>query len=312
MTGLILSNRVLRRVSRLATTATAVDNGDLDSRSGVQGDDELGLLGRTFDHMIDKLSHTMNALSTEKKEVENQNLKLHEMNEVKNNFVGMAAHDLRNPLSSIRGFSEILLQNKELDEDDAQFLKVIHDNSSNMLHMVNELLDVSVIESGHMELNLTEFTFSELLNDHYAVLNPIAREKGTVLETSIEDEGKIVGDNKRLSQVIDNLVTNAIKFSPSASTIRIYLTGTDQGIRFAVADQGPGLTDEDKSIMFKDFQRLSARPTAGESSTGLGLSIVKRIVDAHGGDIRVESEYGKGATFIMDIPRKNSASVDNG
>ena len=312
LTGLILSNRVLRRVSRLATTATAVDNGDLDSRSGVQGDDELGLLGRTFDHMMDKLSHTMNALSTEKKEVENQNLKLHEMNEVKNNFVGMAAHDLRNPLSSIRGFSEILLQNKELDEDDAQFLKVIHDNSSNMLHMVNELLDVSVIESGHMELNLTEFTFSELLNDHYAVLNPIAREKGTVLETSIEDEGKIVGDNKRLGQVIDNLVTNAIKFSPSASTIRIYLTGTDQGIRFAVADQGPGLTDEDKSIIFKDFQRLSARPTAGESSTGLGLSIVKRIVDAHGGDIRVESEYGKGATFIVDIPRKNSASVDNG
>lgn len=311
LTSLVLSNRVLDRVTKLAAAADAVDKGSLYSRSGVKGKDELGMLGQTFDHMVDQLSQSLNALSKEKKAVENQNLKLHEVNEIKNKFVGMAAHDLRNPLTSIRGFAEILLHKSSVPDEDKEFLKIIQMNSANMLQMVNELLDVSVMESGNIELNPMQFSFQKLLDDRITILDQVAKDKNTRLVTECGNEGMLIGDRDRLGQVIDNLITNAIKFSPATSTIRIALDAIEGRVRFSVTDEGPGLTDEDKKKMFGDFQRLSARPTGKESSTGLGLSIVKRIVDAHNGRIHVESEFGKGAAFIVELPVGNIASADS-
>ena len=293
--GVVIHARVITRVKRLADAAFAVREGDLTARSGVRGSDELGALGKLGDEMVDRLKGSLDELQ--------------EMNEVKNKFIGMAAHDLRNPLASIRSFSEIMLETPDRAPDDAEFLGLIHQSSAHMLDLVNELLDVSVIESGRLELKLESTEIRRLIQDRVAVLTPIAEGKDTRLVTEFSDVGACVADPSRIIQVIDNLASNAVKFSPPGTTVTLSLETRNDHVRFSVADEGPGLTDEDQEKMFGEFTRLSARPTGGESSTGLGLSIVKRIVTAHGGDITVNSVHGEGAEFVVRLPVAGPTSV---
>ncbi|NVK37199.1 MAG: HAMP domain-containing histidine kinase [Gammaproteobacteria bacterium] len=301
LSGIIIF-QVLKRVGRLARAANKIKKGNLKARSNVKGKDELGHLGETFDHMIEKLASSLDELEIEKKEVEAKNLALHEESEIKNRFIGMAAHDLRNPLSSIRGFSEIILENPDLTVNQREFLKLIKDNSSAMLQMVNELLDVSVIESGGLKIKPIDTNLKTILNEHLKVLQPVANAKQINLIIDIEDECNCQIDPDRIGQVIDNLVSNAIKFSHNRTTVTITISKQENHVLLSVRDEGPGLTDDDKSKMFGDFQRLSARPTGNESSTGLGLSIVKRIINAHNGEIIVDSIYKEGTTFTVKLP----------
>lgn len=308
--GYLVHRRVLVRVGALAGAAEAIRKGDLDARSDVRGGDELGRLGQTFDRMVGRLGRTLEDVEAQKRRVEIRNRRLRDLNEVKDKFIGMAAHDLRNPLASIRGFSEVMLQSPDRDPTEQEFLQLIHDNSAHMLHLVNELLDVSAIESGHIELNPVEVSVTALLRQRVAVLHPIAEQKDSRIETDFADGGTCRADPGRVVQIIDNLVSNALKFSPPGSTVTVRQSTRDGRVRFAVADEGPGLTEEDRERMFKDFQKLSARPTGNESSTGLGLSIVKRIVDAHAGEITVRSTWGQGAEFIVELPPGTAPADD--
>lgn len=237
-------------------------------------------------------------------EIEEQNRELVELNDLKNKFVGMVAHDLRNPLVSIRGLSNMLSTDDTLGlEDCVVYGGMIETTADKMLKLVNDILDISVIESGELKLERADQSLRDLLVGRIEILSAVARKKDIEISFDAGIECRAVIDSARLEQVADNLISNAIKFSPSGSSVQVSLIDNEQQLGFSVKDEGPGLSESDKSKMFGHFQKLSAQPTGGESSTGLGLSIVKKIVQAHAGTIIVESSLGEGAKFIVQLPR---------
>jgi signal transduction histidine kinase len=223
-------------------------------------------------------------------------------NEEKNRFLGIASHDLRSPLSSVRGLSQLMLSAPIAEQDRQEFLETIHRTSDEMLGLVNDLLDVAVIESGKLDLRCARVELGELVQQRLRHFEPQARAKTIALETRLEPALFAMLDRGRFAQVIDNLVGNALKFSPAGSTVQVNLRRDGQALELSVDDQGPGIAPQDRALLFRSFQQLSARPTGGEKSTGLGLAIVKRIVDAHGGDIQVLDGNGGGARFLVSIP----------
>jgi len=233
--------------------------------------------------------------------------RLKELNELKDKYLGIAAHDLRNPLSSIRGMSEMLIE-MDLDKDTQKsFLESINRVSNQMLTLISDLLDVSVIESGGFELNLIEGNLSDLVDERAGIAAVSAQQKKIILSTDLQEVPNCMFDAERFRQVVDNLLSNAIKFSPSETTVHLTCRETEKSIEIAVSDQGPGIPPEEIDKLFGAFQTLSTRPTGGEKSTGLGLSIAKQIVDAHDGNIEVESKVGIGTTFVARIPIKQQS-----
>jgi signal transduction histidine kinase len=229
------------------------------------------------------------------------NERLAAANEDKNRYLGIAAHDLRNPLSSVRGLSQLMLEMPMPPEQQRELVSTVYRTSDEMLGLVNDLLDVARIESGRIDLNLAPCDVADLVAHRLQHLRPHAERKRIGLRFEAVDAMAVI-DKARFGQVIDNLVSNAIKFSPIGSTVRILLENADGSVRLVVEDEGPGFSEADRAGLFKNFQKLSARPTGGESSTGLGLSIAKKVVDTHGGAIAVEGAAGGGARFVVTIP----------
>lgn len=232
-------------------------------------------------------------------------IRLKELNDLKNRFLGIAAHDLRNPLASIRGFSEVLLDEDAgpLTDEQREFITIINTVSDSMLALVNDLLDISVIESGRLDLRLQPASLSETVDGRVRIQEMVARKKDISIQTdAVTLTRPLIFDQERIGQVMDNLLGNAIKFSPPGSEIQVSITEDDASVRVDVRDPGPGLSVEDQAKLFGAFQKLSAKPTGGEKSTGLGLSIVKKIIDAHHGSIGVDSELGRGSTFYFSLP----------
>jgi len=230
--------------------------------------------------------------------------KMVELNQQKNRFLGIAAHDLRNPLTSIRGLSEILLTEATgpLTEEQKEYLAVIHSASSGMLALVNNLLDVSVIESGKLELDMSTGSLSSLIEERIRIHRVVANEKKITLTERSSDIGRQKFDASKIAQVVDNLLGNAIKFSPLGSKIHIMLERENNTAVVTVRDQGPGIPAEGQKSIFGEFNKLGTKTTGGEKSTGLGLAIAKRIVEAHGGSLYVESHQSAGASFSFTLP----------
>lgn len=237
--------------------------------------------------------------------------RLEELNQLKNKFLGIAAHDLRNPLVSVRGFSEVLLAEAvgRLTDEQKEFLTIINKTSDEMLQMVNDLLDVSVIESGKLEISRKSHSLRKILEERIRLLQVGAVKKGINISAEYDDVPEFSFDAGRLGQVIDNLVGNAVKFSPPGSEVKIALAQVNDSVEVVVIDNGPGISAEDSKKLFGTFQKLSASPTGGEKSTGLGLAIVKKIVEAHGGKVWAESEPGFGAKFKFNIPMEDKYNV---
>jgi two-component system sensor histidine kinase/response regulator len=234
--------------------------------------------------------------------------RLREMNEEKNEFMGIAAHDLRNPLSAIKGYSEMMIEDaqalshRELEENGRRVLET----AARMAEMVQNLLDANRIERGEMQLNVA-------LTDLGPLLQPVIetqRARATAKQQTIQLQlpptpATALVDASITVQVLENLVSNAVKYSPPGKNIFVRLQSSATTVRCEVQDEGPGLSAEDQKKLFGKFARLSARPTGGEHSTGLGLSIVKKMVEAMNGKVWCESELGRGATFIVELPSTN-------
>lgn len=214
----------------------------------------------------------------------------------------MAAHDMRNPLSTISGLSEILMTMDpgDLDAEEQQtYLQTINRVSNQMLRLINDLLDVSVIESGKCIYEMHPGHLEALAGERIKLLQLAARKKGITLHAELGETPPTPFDEDRFSQVMDNLIGNALKFSPPDSQITIRTGVEGERVFFQVADQGPGIPEAEKSNLFGAFQMLSTQPTGNEKGSGLGLSIVKKIIDAHHGEITVDSPVGQGAVFTV-------------
>ncbi len=226
------------------------------------------------------------------------------LNEEKNEFMGIAAHDLRNPLSAIKGYAEMVMEdaqdlsNRELEENGRR----IQDTAARMVEMVQNLLDANRIERGEMRLDILPNDLRPLLQSVIETqrARATAKQQTILLEVPATPAMSRVDANIML-QVLENLVSNAVKYSPPGKNIFVRLVHSADSVRCEVQDEGPGLSAEDQKKLFGKFARLSAKPTGGEHSTGLGLSIVKKMVEAMNGRVWCESELGKGATFTVEF-----------
>ena len=232
---------------------------------------------------------------------------LRKANEAKNRFLGMAAHDLRNPLSSIRGIAEFLREGAvgQLTREQIELVDTIHGASQSMLDMVNELLDVATIEAGELKVRPELHDLAKLLAKSAAAMGREASKKQTsvVFDPPAEPVNLTI-DPAKIRQVADNLLSNAIKYSPPGSTIRAFVThhAANRTCSFSVRDEGPGIPENERDKLFQDFGQLSSKPTAGEKSTGLGLAICRKIVEAHRGTIVAENLPNRGCEFRVTLP----------
>jgi len=255
--------------------------------------------------MFEDLTSVNNELANLQREMARKNAELSLLNEEKNRFLGIAAHDLRSPLGVILSYSEFLESEAAdvLDAEQRNFVAAIRTTSQFMLRLLDDLLDVSQIEAGQLNLDLQPTDLVALLRRNIGLNRVLAARKRIDLHFKPAAETlPLVADAAKIEQVLNNLIGNAVKFSPpgAAVTVRLGMTGAVATI--VVDDQGPGIPPADLPKLFKPFSRTSVRPTAGEKCTGLGLVIVRRIVAGHGGEVRVESEVGRGSRFIVDLP----------
>jgi len=235
-----------------------------------------------------------------------RNEQLEGLNEEKNALLGMAAHDIRNPLTTILLNVDLLRRMVAPLPSPArpqQAVKRIGDSARFMLDLVNELLDVTKIESGRVGLEREAVDLPELIRERLPVHRQSAEAKGIAVRSRCESGlPPADADRARIAQVLDNLLSNAVKFSHAGSAIRVQAGQQDGLPAVSVTDQGQGIPPAERDRLFQPFAKTSVRGTAGESSTGLGLAICRKIIDAHGGTIEVESEVGKGSTFRFTLP----------
>ena len=237
---------------------------------------------------------------------------LKKLNEAKNEFLGVVAHDLRNPLGNIANFAKLLLMDIEMDSLDLtnakKMLDRINQSSKNLVEIVGGLLNLSAIESGKITLNLKREKLDAILSECEEVHKSAAQNKNIQL---IIEKNKslpeVTIDKIRIMEVFDNLISNGIKYSHPGGRVRVYCESNGKEVLTHVEDAGQGLTEHDLENIFSKFTRLSSKPTAGESSTGLGLSIVKKIVEIHGGRVWVQSTKGVGSVFSFSIPIDNKS-----
>ena len=174
-----------------------------------------------------------------------------------------------------------------------------------MVNLVDDLLDLGEIQSGRFKLHLQEVKVSSILEEAVRVQSQLAAAKGTQVQLEMQEDGLVVVDPSRMRQVLYNLLSNAVKYSPPNSQVRVIAHKDSSGWRVMVVDQGPGIRAEDRPRLFETYQRLSAKPTAGEKSTGLGLAICRSIIEAHAGRIGVDAAAGQGATFWFTLPDRS-------
>ncbi len=256
--------------------------------------DEAELVARAGAHLANKKLFD---------EMEREKKKLEEMNRLKNQFLGIAAHDLRNPISSIEGFATYLMD-KNYEGDREMIASVIKEAAGGALNLLNNLLDISTIEEGTVQLNLEQVDISGLIRERIVIFEIIANKKEIAINFERSSPTEIECDRLKVTQAIDNLLSNAIKFSMPKKNITVAVKDNSHMVKVDVADEGLGIPEDEMEELFRGGHTVSVRPTAGEVSTGYGLLITSKIIKAHGGKISATSKQGEGSTFSFTLPKE--------
>ena len=292
--GGYLERAVARHVRAAARAARRVATGDLSVRLPTGGPGEVGQLERSFNAMA-------NSLQRSRDEIEERNRRLVESERVKTELVSNVSHELRTPLASVLGFSDLMLKRDVDPEDRRRYLEVIRSEAARLATLLNDLLDLQRHERGALELTREEFDLNELLRVQVTLYSAQSDVHEVVFRPSPEPLF-VEGDPDRLAQVIGNLISNAIKYSPDGGTVTV-LSGLGRGDAWVwVRDDGLGIRRDHQRQIFTKFFRGDAARKRGISGTGLGLALARQIVEAHGGEIGFDSEEGRGSTFWIHIP----------
>jgi len=254
-----------------------------------------------------RISTLNNELTNIQRELTKKNIELKRLDEQKNEYLGMAVHDLRNPLGTIMGYSEILkseIQDK-LNIEQKDMLDTVYSSSEYMLKIIDDFLDVSKIQLGKLTLERHLTNLDELVAHSVTINHIVAEQKDINLNYVLKGEAPFVSvDPGKINQVLNNLIGNSIKFSSSQSSIKVTLSSNSEEVIIEVVDQGLGISINDRDKLFKPYQQTETKSTKGEKGEGLGLAIVKKIVEGHGGVISVYSEEGKGSKFSVVLPNE--------
>ncbi len=243
-------------------------------------------------------------------ELDTANRKLKKLNKMKSDFISLVSHELRTPLTSIKGYASILIDEKlgNLNPAQKERLAKISRHSSSLASLVNNLLDISRIESGKVEMNIEQVSIEEVLGGIIDILNPQLQEKNLALKIEIPpDIIPVWADRSQLERVFINLLGNAIKFSPEKAKITIDVLDKKDYIQVDISDIGIGIASDDLPKIFDEFYRADNSINKYKKGTGLGLSLVKRIIDVHNGKISVKSRLNRGSTFSFILPKENVA-----
>jgi signal transduction histidine kinase len=217
------------------------------------------------------------------------------------------SHELRTPLNAIIGFSEVLGERLfgELTAKQAEYIGDIHASGQHLLSLINDILDLSKIEAGRLELSLATFDLGAAIDGALVLMEERATHRGVTLVKELDAGlGAIVGDERKVKQVLLNLLANAVKFTPAGGAVTLRARAAGDGVVIAVADTGVGIAPQDQGIIFEEFRQAESDYTRTQEGTGLGLALARRLVELHHGRIWVESEVGRGSTFRFTLPRR--------
>jgi signal transduction histidine kinase len=230
-----------------------------------------------------------------------QNSQLVELDTLKDEFVSSVSHELRTPLTSISGYVELLLEDESVEER-RNYLQIVERNADRLLGLVSDLLFAARMQDGRLELQQERVDLRELVADAVESARPRAESADVTLAVDADEVPAVNGEPTRLAQLLDNLLSNAIKFTPGGGRVSVRLRAAAGTVRLEVSDTGIGMSAAERERLFERFYRAQSALERQIQGTGLGLYISRAIVDAHGGRIGVESEQGRGTTFVVDLP----------
>jgi signal transduction histidine kinase len=301
---------IVRQVKALVGATKRVAAGELGARSGLpHGQGELNQLASAFDQMAESLerAHERRLLEEELRrknyQLEQQNMAIQEANRLKTEFVSMVSHELRVPLTSIQGYAELLLENEQIAEEQCECLTIVKKNSERLLGLINDLLDLSRIEAGRVDLHRASLDLACLIREVAGSLRPLIEAKRQRLRLDLGDALPAVwADTDRVTQILTNLISNAHKYTLVEGSITVAARRDDGFVRVDISDTGVGLSPEDQAQLFTKFFRAHDRSPQAAGGTGLGLVITRLLVELHGGRITVSSAPGRGSTFSFSLP----------
>jgi signal transduction histidine kinase len=292
--GFVLSWSLIGPIQRIDARLAAIASGNFTGRVDVPNRDELGALATNVNRMNDELRRLYRELETTSRH--------------KSEFLANMSHELRTPMNAILGFSQVLRERLfgEVNPKQEEYIDDILSSGNHLLSLINDVLDLSKVEAGQVELELAPFSLRDALERGVVMVRErAATDRVEIGLTTAPSVDIVTGDERRIRQVIFNLLSNAVKFTPAGGAVDVSTAQANGEVRVAVADTGPGLAPEDHERIFDEFQQTDAGIEQREG-TGLGLALSKRLVELHGGRIWVESELGKGSTFVFTLPARPS------
>jgi len=296
MGSMLLARKMTRPIRHLTEGAQAIGEGNLDTRIPIESSDELGFLAHEFNLMATKLK---------------------ELDQLKDDFVSAVSHELRSPLSAISGYVE-LLRSKPLEKITAEkrekALGIIQESTNRLTHFINEILDLTKLKAGQVEVHYRPFDVEEAVEEVVGLFQPLLEKKSLEWRIDVPPDMPVIpADAEKIRQILTNLISNALKFTPSGGTIRIWARNHIEFIQISVQDTGVGIPSEAKEAVFERFRQVKgAKEHAGQKGTGLGLAIAKGNVEVHGGRIWIESEFGEGTTVHFTLPVRPQEGSDEG
>jgi signal transduction histidine kinase len=313
---LIVRYIIVKPLAHLRDVSDRISQGDIALRAELHTGDEFERLATAFNRMLrqlatnaEELKHVNDSLNVKVDELAQANMRLYEMNRLKSDFLATMSHELRTPLNAIIGFSDVLDSISALDEKQKRYVRNIQTSGKVLLEMINDILDLAKIESGRMEVRLSDFRIEQLITAQCDMARPLTERKNIDLEIKIEPAlPDMFQDQAKVQQILNNLLSNAIKFTPEGGRIAITAQRAAGALVLKVADTGVGIAEEDQVAVFEKFRQGKSVLKGGDamtreySGTGLGLSIVRELCKLLGGEISLESELGKGSTFTVRLP----------
>jgi two-component system, NtrC family, sensor kinase len=309
LASLTLARRMVRPINALRDGAAAIGGGDLDKRIEVRTGDELQDLADRFNDMADRLRQSYLELerkvAVRTRELQEKSHELEIANQHKSEFLANMSHELRTPLNAVIGFSEVLAERYfgDLNAKQAEYVADIHSSGTHLLSLINDILDLSKVEAGRMELEPSEFDLKGTLQNATTLVRERAHRQGIALKLELaSDLGSIRADERKVKQIMLNLLSNAVNFTPEGGAVSVCATRANGAVEIAVSDTGMGIAAEDHEAVFQEFRQVGRDYTKKAEGTGLGLPLARRFAELHGGTIRVASALGQGSTFTLVIP----------
>ena len=293
--AIMMANMLTTRITGMIRGIRRFESGDLDYRLDVRANDEMGDLAQSLNLMADSVAESFKRLDEARHDAE-------QANRAKSEFLSTVSHELRTPLNGILGFAE-LLEAEATNPEQAEYASTIHESGKHLLALVNDLLDLSKIEAGRMELNVTEVALTPLIEEVCSLHRGDAARKGLdfVLEIGPEIPDTLRTDPTRLRQILNNLLNNAVKFTDSGH-VGLHVLRGERGLSFSVVDTGCGIPAELQPLVFEKFRQAESFSTRSHGGTGLGLTLARQFAHMMKGTLSLESEEGKGSVFMLRLP----------